>query len=161
MSSRFIYSRELRTLGQELDKRAIEVFELRCEGGAYSLTCGDPHPPYTDLISLNFTATQLETLEQLAALSRRPKFSQVNFDSMAERLRAIGRYVERLDGRLLAIATEYSNANGNTLKIEYETATGYYRSEDFVEIAISELTLRMYKEREHISGVQRSRFGRI
>ena len=50
MVTRYNHTRELRTIGQQLDKQSIDIFDLRYEEGDYILECADPNPPFIDLI---------------------------------------------------------------------------------------------------------------
>jgi len=103
MAPIYSHARELRTIGQQLDKQGIDIFDLRYQDGDYFLECADPNPPFTDLIQLQYSAFDLQSLELAAAQARSTGFTQVNFQSMAELLRATGRYVERLSAKLLRI----------------------------------------------------------
>ena len=42
MVLRYTHARELRTIGQQLAKRDIDILDLRYEDGDYVLVCGDP-----------------------------------------------------------------------------------------------------------------------
>jgi hypothetical protein len=150
MASVYSHARELRTLGQQLDKQGIDIFELSRLDGDYVVDCADPNPPFTDLIHLQFSAVELESLELAAARARTPGFTQVNFQSMAETLRATGRYVDRLNAKLLTI-TAPDNVSADILfKIEYQTRDGPYHSEEIHTNDLAELAIRMYKERVRI-----------
>ena len=104
MVSRYNHARELRTIGQQLAKQNIDIFELRYDNGDYVLVCGDPNPPFTDLIHLRYSTFELKSLEFRAIEARSSGFKLVEFTGLAEILRAIGRYVERLDAKLVSIS---------------------------------------------------------
>ena len=150
MASIDSHARELRTLGQQLDKLGIDIFELRHLGGDYVVDCADPNPPFTDLIHLQFSAIELESLELAAARARTRRFTQVNFQSMAETLRATGRYVDRLNAKLLNITVPDNVSDGILFKIEYRSRDGRYHSEEIRANDLAELAIRMYKERVRI-----------
>ena len=155
MLSRYNHARELRTIGQQLAKRNIDIFELRYDNGDYVLVCGDPNPPFTNLVHLRYSAFELKSLEFRAVENRSSGFKVVEFTGLAEILRAIGRYVERLDARLVSISVPDAAADGRRFKIEYETRIGRHRNEDMVTDDIASLAMRMYKERAYISGGSR------
>jgi hypothetical protein len=63
MVSRHIYSRILRTIGQALEKRHIDLFDLRCHQNEFFLQCGDPTPPHLSLVELRYTLADLDDLD--------------------------------------------------------------------------------------------------
>jgi hypothetical protein len=63
MASKFAYSRALRTVGQALEKRQIDLFDLRCDQNEYFLQCGDPTPPHLSLVELRYTFADLHDLD--------------------------------------------------------------------------------------------------
>jgi len=152
MAPIYSHARELRTIGQQLDKKGIDIFDLRYQDGDYFLECADPNPPFTDLIQLQYSALDLQSLELAAAQARSTGFTQVNFQSMAELLRATGRYVERLSAKLLRITAPDGALDGVQFRIEYQSRDGRHCAEDIRNNDLSELTIRMYKERARING---------
>jgi hypothetical protein len=155
MASIYSHARELRTIGQQLDKQGIELFELRCVDGDYFLECADPNPPFIDLIHLQYSAFDLKSLELAAAQARSSGFTQVNFQSMAETLRATGRYLERLNAKLIGISTPDGELDGTLFKVEYQTRDGRHHFENILNNALADITIRMYKERARIAGASR------
>ena len=155
MVSRYSHARELRTIGQQLAKQNIDIFELRYDNGDYALVCGDPNPPFTDLIHLRYSTFELKSLEFRAVEARSSGFKLVEFTGLAEILRAIGRYVERLDAKLVSISAPNGASDGSMFKIEYETRIGRNRNEDMIADDIASLAMRMYKERAYINGGSR------
>lgn len=151
MAPIYSYARELRTIGQQLDKQGIDIFDLRYVDGDYLLECADPNPPFTDLIHLRYSDFELKSLELAAAQARSAGFTQVNFQSMAESLRATGRYVERLNAKLLRILAPDVGLEGILFKIEYQSRDGRHCFEDIRNNDLAELAIRMYKERARIS----------
>ncbi|MGZ8425003.1 MAG: hypothetical protein ACXWYD_08655 [Candidatus Binatia bacterium] len=155
MAPRYNHARELRTIGQQLAKQNIDIFDLRYDDGDYVLVCGDPNPPFTDLIHLRYSTFELKSLEFRAIETRSSEFKYVEFTGLGEILRTIGRHVERLEAKLVSISAPDSISDGSIFKIEYETRMGRYRSEDMVANDIASLAMRMYKERSHINGGSR------
>ena len=155
MVSRYNHARELRTIGQQLAKQNIDIFELRYDDGDYVLVCGDPNPPFTDLIHLRYSTFELKSLEFRAIEARSSGFKLVEFTGLAEILRAIGRHVERLDAKLVSISAPDGALDGSILKIAYEIRIGRNRNEDMVADDIAGLAMRMYKERAYINAGSR------
>jgi len=159
MASVYSYARELRTIGQQLEKQRIDIFDLLYVDGDYHLECANPNPPFTDIVHLRYTDFELKSLEIAAAHTRSSGFMQVDFQGLAELLRATGRYVERLNAKLLRISVPDSGENGALFKIEYQTRDGRQCFEDIRADALADLTIRMYKERARISGPRDHRSG--
>ena len=155
MAPLYSYARELRTIGQQLEKLGIDIFDLHYADGDYVLECADPNPPFTELIHLRYTDAELHSLERAAAQARSSGFTQVNFESMAETLRATGRYVERLNAKLLRISAPDAALDGTLFTIEYQTRDGRHGFEEIRANALADLTVRMYKERARITGASR------
>ena len=157
MVIRYNHARELRTIGQQLDRQNIDIFELRYDGGEYVLDCADPNPPFTDLVHIRYTNFELSSLELAAVQARREKFTLVDFQTLAEILRTIGRKLEKLDAKLTSISTTEAVVDGTRFKIEYEGRDGRHRSKEMVTSNIADLAMHMYKERRQLRETSQKR----
>jgi len=156
MASRHDHSKELRAIGQELVKRGIDLFELRCLRKEYYLQCGDPTPPYVGLIELSFTDDDVVSLDLAAASQRGGAFKFVEFEGLPEILRAAGRYVENKEGMLLRVSNTESSLDDHTMRLEYESRDGRNHVEVVPLTELSETARRMYKERSRAGAPQRA-----
>ena len=147
MAARFDHSKALRVIGQELVKRGIDIFELRCLRAEYYLQCGDPTPPHTGLIQLSFTDDDVTSMEIAAASQRGNTFKLVDFEGLPELLRASGRYIESKEGQLLKISNVDSPLDSDLIKLEYESRDGRTHIEELPASTLAETARRMYKER--------------
>ena len=147
MAARYDHSKALRTIGQELVKRGIDIFELRCLRAQYYLQCGDPTPPHTGLIQLSFSDDEVASLEIAAASQRGNTFKLVDFEGLPELLRASGRYVEDKEGQLLKISNVESPLESDMITLEYESRDGRTHVEELPASTLAETARRMYKER--------------
>jgi len=147
MARRHDHSKSLRVIGQELVKRGIDLFELRCLRTEYYLQCGDPTPPHVGLIEISFTDDDIVSLELAAASQRGGAFKFVQFEGLPEILRAAGRYIENKEGMLLRISNTESADEGDTLRLEYEDRDRRNHVEDVPLAELAETARRMYKER--------------
>ena len=95
MASGHVYSRILRTVGQALEKRHIDLFDLRCYQNEFFLQCGDPTPPHLSLVELRYTLADLDDLDLDARDNRAGSFKLVDFEGLPEILRALGHRVEK------------------------------------------------------------------
>jgi hypothetical protein len=124
MASWHAYSRMLRTVGQALEERHIDLFDLRCYQDEYLLQCGDPTPPHLSLVELRYTHADLDDRDLNARDNRVGSFELVNFEGLPEILRALGHRVEKRDGRLLRICNSESSGAGGVIQLEYQTRDG-------------------------------------
>lgn len=157
MASRHDHSKALRVIGQELVKRGIDIFELRCLRTEYYLQCGDPTPPYVGLIELSFTDDDVDSLELAAVSQRGGNFKFVNFEALPEVLRATGRFVENKEGNLLRISNADSLAESDAVRVEYESRDGRTHIEELPVSTLAETARRMYKERSRVGAERASR----
>lgn len=141
------YSSALRCVGQALQKRNIDVFDLKCEDESFFLQCGDPNPPYLSLIELRYSLDDLISIERKARENRRDSQKIVSFEGLPETLRAVGRYVDKRRGRLLRIWNTDPSPSGDAIKVEYRTRDRNFHSEEFPTTAIYDVSVGMYKER--------------
>jgi hypothetical protein len=156
MAPRHDHSKALRTIGQELVKRGIDLFELRCLRSEYYLQCGDPMPPYVGLIELSFSDDDVNSLELAAAGQRGGSFKFVDFEGLPEILRAAGRHVESKEGMLLRVSNTHSSFDDHTMRLEYESRDGRNHVEEVPLTELAETARRMYKERSRGGASERA-----
>jgi hypothetical protein len=144
------YSSALRCIGQSLQSRNIEVFELIADADAFFVQCGDPNPPHTNLLKLQFSPNSIEILDREGRARRRQTKSAFRFDSLPEILRATGKYVDSKRAQLLRLNTCCSIEAGD-IELEYQTRSGDVQSETLAMSVIREIAVNMYKQRRRIS----------
>ena len=150
MASKYPYSRALRTVGQALEKRRIDLFDLRWFQNKYFLQCGDPTPPHLSLVELRYTVADLQDLDLDARDHRAHSFKPVNFEGLPEILRALGRRVEEKDGQLSRICNSESSGTYSLIQLEYQTRDGQRQVEELRTAAVCDYAMRMHKERTRI-----------
>ncbi len=155
MADRDICSRALRVIGQVLETRRIDLFDIKCFGNEFYLQCGDPQPPYLNLVELRYTAAEISSLDAKAKMKRQRAFKLVNFEALPELLRAVGRRVDENRARLLRVTNSDSADAADSFKIEYQTRDGRRHAEEFPAGAVGHQALRMYKERARRADVRR------
>ena len=156
MATRHDHSKALRAIGQELVKRGIDLFELRCLRAEYYLQCGDPTPPHVGLIELSFTDDDIVSLDLAAVSQRGGAFKFVEFEGLPELLRAVGRYVDSKEGLLLRVSNTDSSFDDETMRLEYESRDGRNHVEEVPLTELAETARRMYKERSRGGASQRA-----
>jgi len=110
MPLNFGYAGVLRCIGQALQKRNIDIFELKSSADEFRLQAGDPHPPYIALIEMRFSTAQIEVLDREGKMRRSQSNDGIRFDSIPEILRGIGGYVDSHRGQLLREAGKLQEA---------------------------------------------------
>jgi len=88
MASRDQFSKTLRVVGQVLEERRIDLFDLKCFGDEFHLQCGDPMPPHLNLVEVRYSAAEIDALDRAARRNRQGSVQFVNFDGLPEILRA-------------------------------------------------------------------------
>jgi hypothetical protein len=148
MPLNFGYAGVLRCIGQALQKRNIDIFELKSSADEFRLQAADPNPPYIALIEMRFSTAQMEVLDREGKMHRGQANEGIRFDSIAEILRGIGGYVDSQRGQLLRIDnSRVSLSDDPVVEVEYETRTGLVQSENLTMSFLREASVNMYKRR--------------
>jgi hypothetical protein len=150
MAVNFTCSHSLRVLGQTLEKIGVDLFEIRCRDGNFYLQCGDPAPPHLAIIDFSYSSADIRSFDFEARAKRQESFKFVNFNGLAEILRAVGRHIESKDGRLLRVCNYESPPGQDSIKLEYETRDGRTYVEELLTATMSDYAMRMYKDRARI-----------
>ena len=142
------YAGVLRCVGQALQKRNIDIFELKSYPGEFRLQGGDPNPPYIALIEMRLSTAQMEVLDREGKMHRGQLNEGIRFDSIPEILRGIGGYVDSRRGQLLRIDNSCTSMSDDpVVKVEYEIRTGLVQSESLTTSFLREASVSMYKRR--------------
>jgi hypothetical protein len=136
------YSNALRCIGQALEKSDIEDFDLKYDGGAFRLECGDPIPPYLRLIEVRYAFDDIRSLERQGRAKRGRACESLKFDSLAELMRTLGAHVDKKRGHLRRICSRDSTLPHGSVKLEYQTGNDLH-VETFSMISIHEIMARM------------------
>jgi hypothetical protein len=144
------YASALRCIGQALQNRNIEVFELSTDAGEFRVQAGDPNPPYTALIELQFSLDNVKILDREGQARRRQSKSEFRFDSVPERLRAVGEYIDNKRGQLRRLNNSCLADQGD-VEVEYQTRAGDVRLETLGMSFIRDAGVSMYKRRTRLS----------
>jgi hypothetical protein len=150
MAINFTCSRSLRVLGQTLEKMGIDSFEIRSRDDNFYLQCGDPAPPHLAIIDFSYSSANIRSFDFDARAERQESFKFVNFNGLAEILRAVGRHIESKEGRLLRVCNCEAPLGQDSIKLEYETQNGQTYVEELLTATMSDYAMRMYKDRARI-----------
>jgi hypothetical protein len=147
MDTRYRLSHSLRVIGQVLQQRGLDLFDLKYSDKEFFLQCGGPSPPYLNLIEFSCSLAEIEELDAQSRAARGSSFKLVNFESLPEVFRAIGRRIDERDGRLLRVCNSDLPIFPDSITVEYHTGDRGRQVEKFFLASISEHALRMYKTR--------------
>ena len=109
------------------------------------MVAGDPNPPYTALIKLNFSVQNIEILDREGQARRGQSTTDVRFDSVPEVLRAVGEYLDHKRGYLRRV--DNSSSSEAAVEIQYQTRAGDVQTENLATSLIHETCVHMYKRR--------------
>jgi hypothetical protein len=140
------YAAAFRCIGQELQRRNIEVFELKSHADEFRLQCGDPNPPYTGLIEMLFSKERIQMIDREGQNRRGQSTGEIRFDSIAEILRTVGEYIDKKGGYLRWVNNSGSSSD-TALELEYQTKAGQVEMETLTMSFIREACVRMYQRR--------------
>jgi len=147
MAGHYTYATSLRVVGQLLQQRNLDLFELNYFDHECFLRCGGPIPPYLDLLQFSHSLEELNALDGQARANRGASFGLVNFQSLPEILRAVGHRIDEQEGQLLRICNADSPSLNDWVTIEYRTRDKKRHVEEFVVAALGDQAMRMYKHR--------------
>jgi hypothetical protein len=144
------YAGALRCIGQDLQRQNIDLFELKSRADEFCLQCGDPNPPYTDLIEIVFSKEKIQVIDREGRAQRGQSIGEIRFDSMPEILRAIGQYIDKKRGSLRWVSNGASSSDA-VLQLEYQTRVGEVELETLTLSFIREACVRMYQKRAGVN----------
>ncbi len=142
------YAGALRCIGQALEIRSIAVFELIVRAEDFVVRCGDPDPPYTSIVTVNYSSQRITILDRDGQARRRQMKSYLRFDSLPEILRAAGNYVDSQGGQLRRLTNCFTSQA--SVEVEYQTRAGP-KSETLSTSLIHDISVTMFKRRTRTS----------
>jgi hypothetical protein len=160
------YPRDLRAIGQELERRGFKTFNLKCSADGYFVwstetlqsgdhTDGDGSPNGQDIVrdtatkmlldrivGFQFTTVQIERLEQRGLGNRRRAMGLTERGRLSQLLRTVGEQVYTKGQRLLAIAWRERQISVVTQNAAGRCTMDVLRSDNLYD-----LWVRMYLKR--------------
>ena len=137
------YAQILRAIGQDLEAASMRYFELKAEGEDYLVRSETS----AEHLEVRCTPEDIGHLERQGRARRSDPFRTPDFSTLSQVLRAIGHYVDRKDGYLLAVTKRFPSLCGRVLSVQYKTARGGPTKEEFSASDVQALFVRMYKRR--------------
>lgn len=147
MAGRYAYANSLRVVGQLLQQRDLDVFDLKHGANEFFLQCGSPIPPYLHLTEFSCSVAEIKALDAKARAHRDGSFKRVDFESLPEIFRAIGRRLDERDGQLLRLCNADFPSRHESITVEYRTRDQRRHFEELIVAALGDQAMRMYKNR--------------
>jgi hypothetical protein len=141
------YAAAFRCIGQELQSQNIEVFELKSRADVFQLQYGDPNPPYTSLKEIMFSKEAIQMIDREGRRRRGQSTGEMRFDSIAEMLRTVGKYIDTKLGQLRSINNSSGSSSDAVFELEYQTRAGQLQMETLTISFIRDASVRMYQRR--------------
>lgn len=141
------YARAMFAVGLVLEMRDLKTFDLQCDDREFRVKCGYQTPPCSSTVELRYSIDEIESLERENLINRTNSEKVVDFLSLAEVLRGLGGYVDKINGRLVRISNNHSSIPIGSVKLVYASPAGDRQAETFCLSSIYDICVRMYKER--------------
>ncbi|MCH8055373.1 MAG: hypothetical protein IH857_04370 [Deltaproteobacteria bacterium] len=165
------YAQTLRAVGQSLEARHLEDFDLECHEDAFLVRSNERppsqrsnvlqeilrapqelsilqvilrklHRPRARPLELRYTREDVERLDLEGQLKRRDPHGIPDFYSLSQILRTVGAYIDLKNSRLLGVYKR-----GVRLTIECEQAQGQRNTEEHTIPSFYDFFLHMYQHR--------------
>lgn len=144
-------ARALRVIGQDLEARGLKTFDIRRNRDRFEARCGYQAPPAPTPVLLEYSAADIEELEERAQGSRRDATAPLDLLSLSQLLRSLGGYFDSKNVTLLRVCNSDSIGAEARFKIEGETERGERLTDERSASAIYDMGVNMYKQRGKLS----------
>ncbi len=157
MSNRKSYDQQLRAIGQSLEAKQIQVFELKKQGTSYVVR-GEPEidpsllarlrnwrsrrQSSTPSAATRYSPADIERLERLGQAQRSKSDRLPDFYSVSNTLRTVGSYLNSKDAELLELQKKPL-----TLTIVYQDHEGHPRFEERAIVSFYKLFIELHAKR--------------
>lgn len=169
--SRDIYARDLRAIGDDLESKHIEDFELKSDGINYlmrveawepppkkspkdilveglhtlwqKLQQREPRPVFPADFEQRYTPEDIDRLDREGWTRRQQSHKMPGTESLSQVLRAVGAYLDLKGAHLLGVSKR-----GPWITLRYKTAEGGQELEEFMISTLYDFCVRMYIQRK-------------
>jgi len=154
------YATALRCIGQDLERRGLKCFEVRCEGKDYTARCGYQDPPAPTPVTIYYRPADIVELDRSGEEKRNQVSPSKDFLNQAQIFRTIGGFLDKNEAKLIRLANNQPGAKDTTLVVEYINRDRERVVDDRAGSAIYDLCVAMYKQRGKLTGTGGAR-GRL
>ena len=146
------FSNTLRCIGQDLSRRDFKIFDICSEGDRYLVRGGYTAPTATFPVAIHYTAADIKQLDSASPEKRGKLPPPENFVNLAQALRTFGRYLDKIEARLIRLTNSELQGNGHSYRLEYETPDGDHKIEEHSTATVYDMCVAMYKRRGKMTG---------
>ena len=154
------YATALRCIGQDLERRGLKCFDVRCEGKNYTVQCGYQDPPAPTPVTIYYRPADIAELDRSGEEKRNQVSPSKDFLNQAQIFRTIGGFLDKNEAKLIRLANNQPGAKDTTLVVEYINRDRERVVDDRAGSAIYDLCVAMYKQRGKLTGTGGAR-GRL
>ena len=154
------YATVLRCIGQDLERRGLKCFDVRCEGKDYIAQCGYQDPPAPTPVTIYYRPADIAELDQSGERNRKLLSPSKDFLNQSQIFRTIGGFLDKSEAKLIRLSNNRSAAKDATLVVEYINRDRERVVDDRAGSAIYDLCVAMYKQRGKLTGTGGAR-GRL
>ena len=147
MAEALALSNSLRVIGQILQQRSLDIFELKYLDNRFFLQCGGSNPPYLDIVEFSCTPAEIKALDAKVRAKRGASFKRAHFATLPEMFRALGRHIEDQGAHLFRLGNADSVSFDDSITVEYQTRDRRRCIEELLIADIADHSIRMYKSR--------------
>ncbi|HXV83076.1 MAG TPA: hypothetical protein VEG60_24710 [Candidatus Binatia bacterium] len=159
MKAKTSYEQDLRAIGQALEMRGINVFEIKNQPGGYVVRGTPDRSPSvvaslrrwlqrseTDLAgAIHYPAQDIETIERQAKKKRSKPGRLPDFYNLSNTLRTLGAYLSSKDAQLLEL-----HKTPLTVTLLYQNNHGHPHLEDRTIASFFNLFVEMHRRRSRL-----------
>ena len=146
------YATALRCIGQDLERRGLKCFDVRCEGKNYTAQCGYQDPPAPTPVTIYYRPADIVELDRSGEEKRNQVSPSKDFLNQAQIFRTIGGFLDKNEAKLIRLANNQPGAKDTTLVVEYINRDREHVVDDRAGSAIYDLCVAMYKQRGKLTG---------
>ena len=149
---RVAYAIALRCIGQDLERRGLKAYDIRCDQDQYVADCGYQEPPASTPVSIHYRAQDIEDLDRTGEGRRGEIQTAPEFLNQVQVFRTIGGFLDKNQATFIRMTNNDGKGSDALLKVEYVTKDGERVVDDRAGSAIYDMCVQMYKQRGKLTG---------
>ena len=146
----FEFATALRSIGQDLERRGLNTFDIRFDGREFIAHCGYQMPPAATPVEIKYLPVDIEELNQAGRDNRGTTAPPKDFLNHPQIFRTIGGFLDRSEARLVRLAN--NDRRESIVVLEYLSREGELIVADRAGAEIYDMCVSMYKQRGKLTG---------
>ena len=136
------------TIGEDLDRRGIRTFVIKCEPEVFIVEAGYQAPPAVTPVTIHYACKDVGQLDPSRPEGSEHLCATRSFIYLSQILSAIGIYVADKGGSLVSLSNTGSAGSRAVIDVEYEVSGSDRKSERLTDADVYALCIRGHKRRE-------------